>query len=56
MPKISIMISDYTYWKLLGCGDNVSYIIQKALHDYWKENQASKKNNNITSTLVQSKE
>jgi hypothetical protein len=38
-----ILISDYTYWKLLGCGDNISYIIQKALHDYWKENQTLKK-------------
>ena len=22
MPKISIVISDYTYWKLLGCGNS----------------------------------
>jgi hypothetical protein len=39
MPKISITISDYTYWKLLGSGESVSHIIQKALKDYWKENQ-----------------
>jgi hypothetical protein len=39
MPKISITISDYTYWKLLGSGESVSTIIQKALKDYWKENQ-----------------
>jgi len=39
LPKISITISDYTYWKLLGSGESVSNIIQKALKDYWKENQ-----------------
>jgi hypothetical protein len=36
MPKISITISDYTYWKLLGSGESASHIIQKALKDYWK--------------------
>ena len=56
MPKISIVISDYNYWKLLGQGDSISRIIQKALQDYWKENQTSKKNNNITTTLLQTKE
>jgi hypothetical protein len=44
LPKISITISDYTYWKLLGSGESVSNIIQKALKDYWKENQNQKKN------------
>ncbi len=38
MPKISVTIPDYTYWKLLGSGESVSTIIQKALKDYWKEN------------------
>jgi hypothetical protein len=47
MPKISITISDYTYWKLLGSGESVSLIIQKALKDYWKENQKK-----ITSTIL----
>jgi hypothetical protein len=50
MPKISITISDYTYWKLLGSGESVSHIIQKALKDYWKDNQ--KKNTNTT--MIQS--
>jgi hypothetical protein len=49
MPKISITISDYTYWKLLGSGENASHIIQKALKGYWKENQQQKKNT-ITQT------
>jgi hypothetical protein len=35
MPKISISISDYNYWKLLGAGESASNIIQKALNDYW---------------------
>jgi len=39
MPKISVTVSDYTYWKLLGSGESVSITIQKALKDYWKENQ-----------------
>ena len=43
MPKISITISDYTYWKLLGSGESVSHIVQKALKGYWKENQNQKK-------------
>jgi hypothetical protein len=43
MPKISIVVSDYTYWRLLGSGESVSYVIQKALKDYWKENQNKKK-------------
>lgn len=53
MPKISINISDYTYWKLLGSGESVSNIIQKALKDYWKENQTQKK---ITTALLPPKE
>ncbi len=52
MPKISIVISDYTYWKLLGSGENISYTIQKALMDYWKESQ---KKNSTTTTLLESK-
>ncbi len=40
MPKISITISDYTYWKLLGSGESASFIVQKALQDYWKEEQS----------------
>jgi hypothetical protein len=43
MPKISITVSDYTYWKLLGSGESISHIIQKALKDYWKENLTQKK-------------
>lgn len=50
MPKISINISDYAYWKLLGSGESVSNIIQKALKDYWKESQTQKK---ITTTILQ---
>jgi FMN-dependent NADH-azoreductase len=49
MPKISITISDYTYWKLLGSGESVSTIVQKALKDYWKESQTQKK---ITTTTL----
>jgi len=48
MPKISITISDYTYWRLLGSGESVSHIIQKALKDYWKENQNQKKMTDTT--------
>jgi len=48
MPKISINISDYTYWKLLGSGESVSNIIQKALKDYWKETQTQQKITNTT--------
>ena len=43
MPKISINISDYNYWKLLGSGENVSYVVQLALKDYWKGSQDEKK-------------
>ena len=43
MPKISINVSDYNYWKLLGSGENVSYVVQLALKDYWKESQDEKK-------------
>jgi hypothetical protein len=43
MPKISIVISDYTYWRLLGSGQNISHIVQKALKDYWKDNHPQKK-------------
>ena len=48
MPKISINISDYTYWRLLGSGENVSHIVQKALKGYWKENQTTKQKTNTT--------
>jgi hypothetical protein len=43
MPKISITVSDYTYWKLLGSGESASHIIQKALKGYWKDTQFQKK-------------
>ncbi|VVB60670.1 Uncharacterised protein [uncultured archaeon] len=43
MPKISINVSDYMYWKLLGSGENVSYIVQLALRDYWRESRKEKK-------------
>lgn len=43
MPKISIVISDYTYWRLLGSGENISHVIQKALKGYWNENLQQKK-------------
>ena len=49
MPKISINISDYTYWKLLGSGESISYVVQNALKDYWKENQTQEK---ITDTTL----
>jgi len=39
MPKISIKVSDYTYWKLLGSGESASAVIQKALQQYWKSNK-----------------
>ncbi len=55
MPKISIVISDYTYWRLLGSGENISYVIQKALKGYWKENQ-NQKNNKNTMMVLHSKE
>jgi hypothetical protein len=51
MPKISIVISDYTYWRLLGSGENISNVIQKELKGYWKENQTQKKNKNTTMVL-----
>lgn len=54
MPKISIRVSDYTYWRLLGSGDNVSSIVQKALKEYWKENQPQKKI--TTTTMIRSDE
>jgi len=54
MPKISIIVSDITYWRLLGSGESISHIVQKALKDYWKDNQTRKK---ITTTpLLQPKE
>jgi hypothetical protein len=43
MPKISINVSDYMYWKLLGSGENVSYVVQSALNKYWKESRKEKK-------------
>jgi hypothetical protein len=54
MPKISINVSDYTYWKLLGSGESVSYIVQNALKDYWKENQTQEKI--INNTMLQPEE
>ena len=39
MPKVSIHVSDYTYWKLLGSGETVSNVIQKALKEYWRVNK-----------------
>jgi hypothetical protein len=48
MPKISINVSDYTYWKLLGSGESISSIVQTALKDYWKENQTQEKITNTT--------
>ena len=36
MPEISIKVSEYTYWKLLGAGESASTVIQKALQDYWE--------------------
>jgi len=37
MPKISIIVSDSTYWKLLGTGESISNTVQKALQDYWRK-------------------
>jgi hypothetical protein len=37
MPRVSIDIPDYTYWRLLGAGESTSVIIQQALNEYWKE-------------------
>jgi len=42
MPKISIIVSDYTYWKLLGSGESISHIVQKALKGYWKDKQTKR--------------
>ena len=39
MPKVSVSISDYTYWRLLGSGESVSSVIQKALKEYWRLNR-----------------
>lgn len=39
MPKITITVSDYNYWKLNGTGESVSIVIQKALQHYWKTNK-----------------
>ena len=43
MPKISINVSDYTYWKLLGSGESISHVVQNALKDYWKNIKHRKK-------------
>jgi hypothetical protein len=43
MPKISIRISDYNYWKINGTGESISTVIQKALQQYWKTNKKKKK-------------
>lgn len=45
MPKISIRISDYTYWKLLGAGESASNVIQKALKEYWNDKNTKRKKN-----------
>ena len=37
MPKISIIISDETYWRLSGSDESISNIVQKALQYYWKK-------------------
>jgi hypothetical protein len=42
MPKISITISEYNYWKLNGEGEAVSTVIQKALQHYWKTKKKRK--------------
>lgn len=39
MPQVSIKVSDYNYWKLLGSGENMSTVVQKALEKYWKLNE-----------------
>jgi len=44
MPKISIIISDDTYWRLSGSDESISNIVQKALQYYWKKT-TQKKNN-----------
>ena len=36
MPRVSINIPEYTYWRLLGAGESTSVIIQQALDEYWK--------------------
>jgi hypothetical protein len=48
MPKISIIVSDYTYWTLLGSGENISYVIQKALKKYWKDKQVKHKDTTLS--------
>jgi len=47
MPQISINISDYDYWKLLGSGENMSTVIQKALEEYWKETAKGKRTSTV---------
>ena len=42
MPKLSISLSDYMYWKLTGIGESTSNIIQKALQEYLTEKQDDK--------------
>ena len=42
MPKLSISLSDYMYWKLTGNGESTSNIIQKALQEYLTEKQDDK--------------
>jgi len=51
MPKISIIVSDITYWKLLGSGESISNIVQKALQDYWKKTTHRKEITNTTTLL-----
>ena len=43
MPKISIIISDDTYWRLSGSDESISNIVQKALQYYWKKTTHKKK-------------
>jgi hypothetical protein len=46
MPKISITISDYTYWKLSGTGETASTVVQKALKHYWQTYKKRKETEN----------
>ena len=53
MPKISISVSDYNYWKLLGAGESASNIIQKALNDYWGAKRSKSKKKTTTVMALQ---
>ena len=45
MPRVSINIPEYTYWRLLGAGESTSVIVQQALDAYWKSLDKKHKNN-----------